>query len=549
MNPGNPNCRRLRTHLVGLVVMLTLCGPAQRGYAQGADVPDPAVSSKPDVGEYSVAGAVVNSLTGEPIRRAAVEISGQADRATLTDNSGHFEFDGLAEGNVSLGVTKPGFFNEQTTPYGRITLRAGPDASPVVLRMAPAGAIVGLVTSRDGEPLEGFHVRAITRWNAGGRQRWLDRQFQAMTDENGAFRIANLPAATYYIALDQSQETTLSQPGIPNAREQGYARVFYPGVSELATAAPVELHAGQQVETNFALTAEPIYKVSGVVSGHEDLPSGLDFARQAGEGYDFSQSASTQDGKFQIKLPAGSYRVRGAIRDGVLLTPPGSSVVISSDSPDLRVVSAPAPSIQVAVRTELGGGVIEQADTSASHGVPGMSLQLVSNTRSLNPSDSWWRPQSGEIPNVEPGVYKVEVGTMGEWWAKSVQCGNIDLLSDDLTVTAGVQPPPIEVTLRDDAATVSGVIVLAEQEEPATVLLVQPHGPRNVVKATTATQGKFQFQGVAPGDYAVLAFDGIDKLEYGNPEVLNPYLSKAAHISLQPHGTASVNLTLSPMSR
>jgi len=47
----------------------------------------------------------------------------------------------------------------------------------------------------------------------------------------------------------------------------------------------------------------------------------------------------------------------------------------------------------------------------------------------------------------------------------------------------------------------------------------------------------------------LLAFDGVDRLEYENPEVLNPYLSKAEHITLQPHGIANVNLSPSPTGR
>jgi hypothetical protein len=231
------------------------------------------------------------------------------------------------------------------------------------------------------------------------------------------------------------------------------------------------------------------------------------------------------------------------------LSTAGSSVVISSDSPQVHIVLVPAASILVVVRTELGGGALEQADASGGQRIPGMSLQLVPSDPSLYQPGRWWGPQAGEIQNVEPGVYKVEINTAGPWWVKSVQCGNMDLLGDDLTVTAGVQPPSIEVTLRDDAATVSGTVLQAEQREQATVLLVQPHGPRNLVKAVTTMQGKFQFEGVAPGDYALLAFDQADQLEYANPEVLNPYLSGAAHISSQPHGTASINLTLSPINR
>ncbi|MGB7865241.1 MAG: carboxypeptidase-like regulatory domain-containing protein, partial [Candidatus Sulfotelmatobacter sp.] len=355
MNPGYFHFRRLPTCLAGLVLMALIHGLVQPTNAQEPNAPIPTESTKPDVNLYGVAGTVVNSITGEPIRRAAVNISGQTERATLSDNSGHFEFGGLAEGRLFIGVTKPGFFSEQGALYGLTPLQVGPDAAPVVLRMVPAGVIVGRVTTRDEQPLEGFQVHALTKQSLGGRQVRFDRLFLARTDENGDFRLANLPAATYYVQVDQSQETTLGQPGIPNAREQVYAKVFYPGVSDFSASAPLELRAGQQLEANFTLTAEPIYQISGILSTHENLSSPLTFSRTAGEDYDFTQVTPTQDGKYQSKLPAGSYAVSGYTANGVLLSSPGASVVISSDSPAVHVVLASSASIEVVIRTELSG--------------------------------------------------------------------------------------------------------------------------------------------------------------------------------------------------
>jgi hypothetical protein len=540
--------RRLYPRWAGLALMLLTCGLAQRAYAQEPDALAPMESSKPDSKACSLAGTVINSQTGEPIRRALVSIAGQAGGATLTDNRGHFEFGGLVEGRVFVSVTKPGFFTGQGEPSGLIGLQVAADAAPVVLNMVPAGVIGGRVTTRDEQPLEGFQVHLITKQNVAGRLVWSSSPFFSRTDDHGDFRIANLPVATYYVEVDQSQETTLGQPGIPNARELVYAKVFYPGVADFSAAAPLELRAGQQLEANFTLAAEPIYQISGVASTHENPSSQLSFARKAGAGYDFTQITPTQDGKFQNKLPAGSYSVSGSTASGVLLSTPGASLVISSDSPDVHVVLAPAGSIEVAIRTEPARGAAEQ-DLAQNQGIPPMSLQLVSSAPSLNRPTNWWRAPSGGIQNVEPGVYSVEINTAGQWWVKSVRSGGVDLLSDDLTVSAGVQPSPIEVTLRDDAAAVVGTVAQADQAQPPTVLLVQPHGHRNLIKTVSALQGSFQFHGIPPGEYSLLAFDGADQLEYADPEVLNPYLSGAVHISLQPHGTASVNLNLSPESR
>jgi hypothetical protein len=91
---------------------------------------------------------------------------------------------------------------------------------------------------------------------------------------------------------------------------------------------------------------------------------------------------------------------------------------------------------------------------------------------------------------------------------------------------------PIEVTLRDDAATLE---VQLHSESPQTVaLLVAPQDqPANVrVFPNIQIQGSLTASGFAPGEYSVLALTNADDLEYRNPDVLRPYLSRAVHATL-----------------
>jgi hypothetical protein len=541
MDPDRVHYRWVCACFMGLYLLALPCVLLQRGSAQEADAPDTAASSKPAGNGYSLTGTVVNSVTGEPVRRAAVQIGGQSGRVTLSDDAGHFEFDGLPEGRIFVAAMKPGFSDEQGTSSERTAVQVARDASPVLLKITPAGAIVGRVTTRDEQPLEGFRVHLIAKQNVNGQRAWIDRQFQAATDEDGDFRIPGLPAGTYYVAVDQSQETTLGQRGIANAREQIYARVFYPGVPEFGAATPLELSAGREVEANFSLAPEPVYHVSGGVINQESLTPSLAFARKVGDGDDFNQTVPMQDGAFQAKLPAGSYIVTGSTSNGERLSTPGA-VVITSDSPNVHLALIPAASIQVDVQTEHAGGTAERGL------VPGMNLQLVSREPFHRPV-GWWGAPSGELQNVESGVYTVDINTPGQWWVKSMRCGGVDLLSDDLTVADGVQTAPIEVTLRDDGASVRGTVLPAEDAEQATVLLVQPRGRRNLIKVVRAIRGNFEFQGVTPGDYALLALDNAEQLEYTNPEILNPYLSSAEHVTVHPRGTANVKLSLVTIER
>jgi len=64
-------------------------------------------------------------------------------------------------------------------------------------------------------------------------------------------------------------------------------------------------------------------------------------------------------------------------------------------------------------------------------------------------------------------------------------------------------------------------------------------------KAISVSRGGDYFMPVlAPGDYAVLALDHAEDLEYTNPDALRPYLSKAQHVVLQPNQKEELNLEI-----
>jgi hypothetical protein len=533
--------------LLGLC--LTVAGAGQPAPAQEAvQVSDSSANSKPADNTLFVTGTVVSSLTGELVRGAVVSITtGQIVLSTLSDNSGHFQFSGLTEGRAFLSAIKPGFGNQFRGQPERASLQITHNVSPVVLKIDPTGGIFGRLTGSDEQPLEGFLLHVISKQRVGGKQQWVPFPFQTTTDDNGNFRIAGLPADTYYLQVTQNQQTSLSQRGVPNPREQSYVEVFYPGVRDLNSATPIELTGGREVEANFSIAAEPLYEVSGMASAQESVNSPIVFSRKAGDGYDFVQNAIAQDGRFQIKLPAGSFSVTASTATGMPLA--ASGVVVSSDNPNLNVALSPMSGIRVELQRESSSGSA-QRDASEQPGSTQMNLQLVRTAGPPGPGYWWSAGQSDGFQGVAPGEYTVQVnGPAGTWYIKSLRSGGVDLLSEDLTVPEGAQPQPIEVTLRDDAASVRGTVTPADNMVPVTVLLVQPRGARNLIKVGGALQGKFEIDGVAPGDYLLLAFDGVDRLEYEDPEVLNPYLSKAEHVNLQPRGIANVNLSLSPTGR
>src|SRR5262249_8687466 len=137
-----------------------------------------------------------------------------------------------------------------------------------------------------------------------------------------------------------------------------------------------------------------------------------------------------------------------------------------------------------------------------------------------------------------------EVTPNGPWYVQSAQCGEADLLREDLAIAGGVRLPPIEVVLRDDAATVVGTVTSEGQTLPAWVIVVPDLSPRQAKMTFAPVGGEFQFAGLAPGDYSVMAFDRVDGLEYSNLEAVRPYLGNASHVTLQPNENLTVSLKL-----
>jgi hypothetical protein len=157
------------------------------------------------------------------------------------------------------------------------------------------------------------------------------------------------------------------------------------------------------------------------------------------------------------------------------------------------------------------------------------------------------------LSDVEPGRYSVELIPQGPWYVQSAGYGQTNLLTDDLTLTAGAPALPIEVVLRNDGASLTvAVNPRDEKDAPATVVVI----PERLAKATPRTAYYYppgdktsQNEGVtidslAPGDYLVLAFDHADSIEYSNPNVLRNYLSQAAHVTVSASQKATVEVDL-----
>jgi hypothetical protein len=506
----------------------------------------------PNAPKHTISGTVVNGITGEAIPRALVQLMGPLQQSQLTDSQGSFRFENIPEGRAFFMARKPGYFSSEEMSRGggrpRARVMIAGDVSSLVLKLSPEGIVGGIVTGDDGEPLENVRVRLKRQVISNGRKQW-EAKSQAASDENGEFRVANLIPGTYYLLAEARRPATARAAAEPNV---GYALTYYPAAPDLASASPIEVRGGQIAEIEFRLRSQPVYEVKGVVTG---MPPGqrganIEFTNRSGDSLAGNVRFNPEDGSFSAKLPAGTYTVRA-----MLYGPQGpgarasATITVAANLSGIRLPLLEARSIPVVVRTEFSQNS-STGITSAALKNDGparyVSVHLTGLDEIQSEANGGRENQSLTLQNVEPGRYGVQISPHGPWYVASASYGQADLLHDDMVVTAGGDARAIEIVLRDDGGSIAGSVVSDNNAVPAIVLAIPERRPTNPKTQYTSERG-FTINGLAPGDYMLLAFDAADGLEYTNPEALEPYASRATHVTVSSKGTA--NVTLTPIKR
>jgi protocatechuate 3,4-dioxygenase beta subunit len=202
-----------------------------------------------------ILGRVIDGDTGRPVGSAIVQLRGptalQETDTVAANGDGQFVLRGLAQGEYTLHAFKPGYNPAQ---YGQRVSRGAGDVltvsaiQPVVdatIRMWRFAAISGSVTDDAGEPAVGVLVQGLRVIMAGGRRLLLHQLSDAVTDDRGLYRLANLQPGQYYVLVPskvESAATSLARWYAEARAPAGAERALLQELSE--SRAPVPSPAG-----------------------------------------------------------------------------------------------------------------------------------------------------------------------------------------------------------------------------------------------------------------------------------------------------------------
>lgn len=533
----------------------------------------------------SIHGVVINSATHEPIDRALV-FSPDSRFATLTNSEGRFEFalaksdpaDGGSNRPYSLTARKPGFLSDPNRPANNLQNYTSLERSKdLTLTLTPEAVLAGTVTLPTSESPDSITLQLYRRQVQDGRARWVGAgASRSMSD--GQFRFADLQAGSYKLLTSElldsdpvNYDPVLSTGGDAlNGRGPlfGYPPVYYQNASDFESATIIQLAAGQTQTVNLSLVKQAYYrvKVPVIVAGSDHPDYGFQVTVYAHDhkGPGFSLGHNPLHHSIEGMLPNGTYMIEATVfGNGPSMTGLQTITIKGAAIDGPAMVLAPNGLMAVNVKEEFTA-----ADhTGSATFLPSRSggAVVLKGPRSylnvtLETADDFGTGRNVGLRNpTGPGDESlvVEGASAGSYWVKvyssrgyaaSIRSGNLDLLHQPLVAGVGGAAAPIEITMRDDTAEISGTIdgIISPAQGPDSAsagprrvrLYCMPLGDSsgNFTEVGVQPDGSFDVEGLPPGTYRLLAFDGATmdptQIEYRNPEAMQAYDAKGVVVHL-----------------
>jgi hypothetical protein len=399
-------------------------------------------------------------------------------------------------------------------------------------------------------------------------------------DEEGVFRLATLPAGRYYLSASPVNAFGASRPdapsGVPTLRHrlpdeklpEGYETTFYPGAFTVEEAKAIDVAVGQEVGgINLRLKHSKLARIRGtVVNYYSFLPLNLltveltPLDRPMEVFPSGSRSVTVGDGSFEFAgVAPGRYSL--AARDNSPaehLAARVDVVVTEKDVNNIRMELRAGANLKCVIRVDRPRNEVHDRPEGAWQSGPAkVTVMLRSVDGGASNTVVATQDASGgplRMLDIPPGRYWVDVANLQkEFYVKWIRFGEQDATSAPLKISQGGSEPPLEVMLSDKTATLSGV-VLGAGGAPARIaqVMLAPASRElervsRLVKGTVSgAGGTFRFEGVAPGQYVVLAFEDAEPGLAEDPEYRAEFAAMGTSVSLGPSGDQAIEVKAIP---
>lgn len=504
----------------------------------GVPLEDAEVTAQPTVPR---SGQPPRSKDGRPL---------QSFTSVRTDAAGKFIFEGLVAGTWTFVGRKTGYSNGWNAG-GAVELTEEQHLSGLSIKLAPAGRITGKVVSETGEPIPAIEV-SLHRWVMfQGRKGFALAASSSSPDANGRFAFPDLNPGCYYVSAEPP-----SARAVPKD-ESAYALTYYPASPGLAGAIPVCVRDGAGTSgIDIRMRRTPVFRVKGQIvdASGQPVPNiavGIFPKKETFDPGPPPPLPGMRDGSFEFRnLAPGEYTIRA----GTAFVNPESSLlgiarvtIRDRDVDDLAIPVGPALTVEGRVRMKSEKDArFEQSNLQVTlttveyaGAVPQRSARVA--------ADGTFR-----ISGLAASLYRVTVrGLAPGSYVSSMRAGEVNAVEAPVNITSS--GTNLDIVLSDAAAAVSGRLV-DQNGKPLPNLTVtlwkrQPPPGRpweDTRVAATNEQGYFRIGDLAPGDYAIAAWEDSANGLVQLSDFRAPFAGRATRVELQERANVAADPVVIP---
>jgi hypothetical protein len=495
-----------------------------------------------------VEGMVTDSVTHAGIAGVSVTLwrNQQSYKAT-TDSSGTFVINDVNPGEYNYRFEKDGYDPRELPTFGQPRLRVGAAGTfRADTEIAALATLRGRVLDAEGKPAPKVSVELP-----------FDHQ---ETDTEGRFEFHNVRPGDYTLRAVPQENVSDAVQTVPT---------YYPSTISRGEAEHIQVRPGADLAGyEIRLRTSPVYHVRGAVFDESGKPAAGANVRVLGPGekrllsgvslnmatgirlyldglgvgakQDEAATLAAKDGTFDLSIRPGDWSLQAELypqhdsRNNLYLVSTESVPISVSDHDieNLELRFSAAFTLEITAdwgdRQPAGGSSRPQVMVTPSAGL------------FLMPA----RPQGDKLvmEHVLPGRYRVipTIGSTPGYYAASIMVGGRNVLGQEVELTSATSS--IQVVYRPNPGSVRGTV---DQGEGATVLL-WPEGPdipEFVPAVVAGSRGEFEFRGVPPGEYVLVALDRIPP-NGGTETFVRGTVAGGTRVEVQEGGSESVQVPL-----
>src|SRR6266478_9739174 len=488
---------------------------------------------------FKVAGVVVSSTTGTPLRDTRVTLVNTKNRREavwiITREDGRFEFVGLGAGKYSLEGARRGYIPagyEQHEQYSTaIVTDEEFDTQNLTLRLIPMAMLTGRVLDEYGEAVRDARLMLYVESHRGGATR-VTRAGFAMTDDQGTFEFTPLGPGKYYVSVSAKPWYAVHPPsvtaeGAANAvvavdrsLDVAYPTTYSGGSTEADGAEAISIKGGDHAHIDIHLRpAQALHLIFHVADNGEHGFQPPTFQKRSFDAVEFAPAEGMQQisqGIVEMSgIPAGRYSVRMSGNGSEQIA--HAEVDLKQDGQDLdELKGEPAGRVKLSVKLPKEGPPPQQINA----GLQDDQHRMVAfNQLDANGEATFEDLAAGKygIYLFVPGkTYSVARLTSG---ATQISGHEFNLLPGTLqewSVSLAEGKTKIEGFAKRGGKAASGVMVVLVPKDPE---IHQDMFRRD----QSDLDGSFALPDVVPGSYTVVAVEDAWGFDWSKPTLLARY--------------------------